>query len=121
MSEHNELGKLGEKLACEYLEKKGYRILEKNWTWQKAELDIITQKEPQTLVIVEVKTRANNFIGNPETFVGKSKIQNLVKAANQYVTDNNLNVEVRFDIIAVVHNAKYQNIEHIEDAFYFFQ
>lgn len=121
MSEHNELGKLGEKLACEFLEKKGYRILEKNWTWQKAEIDIVVQKEPDTLVIVEVKTRTNSFIGNPEEFVGKSKIRHLVNAAHQYVALHRLNTEVRFDIVAVVYNSKYQNIEHIENAFYFFQ
>ncbi len=120
MAEHNELGELGEKLAREYLEQKGYTILAKNWTYQKAEIDIIAQKDPEILVIVEVKTRNNTFIGNPEEFVSKKKIKLLVMAANEYVVSNRLNVEVRFDIIAVVHNSKYQKIEHIENAFYFF-
>lgn len=120
MSEHYDLGKLGEKLAAEFLEKKGYTIVEKNWIWQKAEIDIIAQKDPQTLVIVEVKTRNNSFIGNPEEFVSKKKIKLLVGAANEYVISRQIDAEVRFDIIAVIHNSKYQNIEHIENAFYFF-
>lgn len=120
MAEHNDLGILGEKLAAEYLEKQGYTILAKNWTYQKAEIDIIAQKDPKTLVIVEVKTRDNAYLGRPEEFVTKKKIKMLVFAANEYVVSNRLNVEVRFDIIAVIHNSKYQNLEHIENAFYYF-
>lgn len=121
MAEHNELGDLGEKLAQEYLQSKGYVILEKNWTFQKAEIDIIAQKESNTLVIVEVKTRTNTFIGNPEEFVNKKKIKMLVTAANEYIISHHLDVEARFDIMAVVVNQQYQHIEHIENAFYFFQ
>jgi putative endonuclease len=56
MAEHNELGKLGEELAAEYLQKNGYAILETNWVFQKAEIDILAQKE-NTLAVVEVKTQ----------------------------------------------------------------
>lgn len=120
MAEHNELGELGEQMAVDLLLKKGYKIIERNWRYLKAEIDIIAQKDPETLVIVEVKTRSNSFIGNPEEFVTQKKIKLLVKAANEYVVSRKLDVEVRFDIIAVVKNSKYQNIEHLEDAFYFF-
>lgn len=120
MAKHNELGILGEKLAIEYFERQGYTILAKNWTYQKAEIDIIAQKDTKTLVIVEVKTRDNAFIGRPEEFVSKKKMKMLVMAANEFVVSNQLNVEVRFDIIAIIHNSKYQNLEHIENAFYFF-
>ena len=121
MSDHNELGKIGEQMACDYLLDKGYTILERNWFFQKAEIDIIAQKDAGTLVIVEVKTRTNNFIGNPEEFVSKKKMRLLVSAANEYVISHKLNVEVRFDIMAIVKNAQYQHIEHLENAFYFFQ
>ena len=120
MAEHNELGELGEQLAVDLLVKKGYKIIERNWRYLKAEIDIIAQKEPETLVIVEVKTRSNSFIGNPEEFVTPKKIKLLVKAANEYVVSRKLDVEVRFDIIAVVKNSKYEKIEHLKDAFYFF-
>ena len=120
MATHNELGKKGEEIAVDLLLQKGYTIIERNWFFQKAEIDIIAQKDPDTLVIVEVKTRSNSFIGNPEEFVTEKKIKLLVKAANEYVISHELDVEIRFDIIAVVLNSKYQKVEHLEDAFYFF-
>lgn len=120
MADHNELGKEGEQIAVDLLLQKGYKIIDRNWHFQKAEIDIIAQKESDTLVIVEVKTRSNSFIGSPEEFVTPKKIKLLVKAANEFVISRNYDVEVRFDIIAIVKNAKYQKVEHLEDAFYFF-
>ena len=100
MAEHNELGKFGEELALEFLQKNSYDILETNWTFQKAEIDIIAQKE-NILVVVEVKTRSSIEFGLPQDFVKPKKIQLLVKAVNEYVIFNDLDVEVRFDIIAI--------------------
>ncbi len=119
MAEHNELGKLGEELAVEFLRKDGYEILETNWTFQKAEVDIIAQKE-NTLAIVEVKTRSSLEFGLPQDFVKPKKIQLLVKAVNEYVVSKNLDVEVRFDIIAIHKEGKSFVIEHLKDAFYHF-
>ena len=65
MAIHNELGKKGEQLAVDFLQKKGYTILDRNWRFKKAEVDIIAQKE-QILAIVEVKTRSSNYFGNPQ-------------------------------------------------------
>ncbi|MET0945038.1 MAG: YraN family protein, partial [Flavobacterium sp.] len=62
MAEHNELGKEGEKLAAKYLQENGYEILDRNWTFQKAEIDIIAQKD-NYLAIVEVKTRSSLDFG----------------------------------------------------------
>ena len=117
MSTHNDLGKLGEKMAQDLLVQKGYTLLETNWMFQKAEIDIIAQKDVGTLVIVEVKTRTGDFVGNPEEFVSKKKIKLLVMAAHQYIISCGLDVEVRFDIIAIVKNPRYQHIEHLENAF----
>lgn len=119
MAEHNELGKLGEELAVEFLQKNGYDILETNWLFQKAEIDIIAQKE-NILAIVEVKTRSTVYFGLPQDFVKPKKIQLLVKAVNEYVISNELDVEIRFDIIAIHKEGKNYKIEHIEDAFYHF-
>ena len=119
MAEHNELGKFGEELAVEFLQKKGYDILETNWTFQKAEIDIIAQKE-NILAVVEVKTRSSIEFGLPQDFVKPKKIQLLVKAVNEYVISNDLDVEVRFDIIAIFREDKDFKIEHIQDAFYHF-
>lgn len=119
MADHNDLGKLGEELAVEFLRKEGYEILETNWTFQKAEVDIIAQKE-NTLAIVEVKTRSSLDFGLPQDFVKPKKIQLLVKAVNEYVISNNLDIEVRFDIIAIHKEGKSFVIEHLKDAFYHF-
>jgi putative endonuclease len=119
MAEHNDLGKLGEELAIDFLEKAGYSILETNWVFQKAEIDIIAQKG-NVLAIVEVKTRSSVDFGLPQDFVKPKKIQLLVKAINEYILINDLDSEARFDIIAVIKNGKYYEIEHLEDAFYYF-
>ena len=119
MADHNDLGKLGEELAVDFLQQNGYEILETNWVFQKAEIDIIAQKE-NILAVVEVKTRSSIEFGLPQDFVKPKKIQLLVKAVNQYVIANDLDVEVRFDIIAIHKDAKDFSIEHIEEAFYYF-
>ena len=119
MADHNELGTLGEELAVEFLEKNDYKILETNWTFQKAEVDIIAQKDT-VLAVIEVKTRSSIEFGLPQDFVKPKKIQLLVKAINEYVISNDLDLEVRFDIIAIQKENKGFLIEHIEDAFYYF-
>ena len=96
-----------------------YVILERNWRFQKAEIDIIAKKEGQ-IIIVEVKTRNSNFFGDPQSFVSPEKIKLLVKAANQYLVSNNIPLEVRFDILAIIKNKSTQEITHFKDAFYYF-
>lgn len=119
MAEHNELGKLGEELAEGFLKQNGYTVLETNWTFQKAEIDIIASKG-NTLAIVEVKTRTSTDFGLPQDFVKPNKIKLLVKAVNEYVIANDLELDVRFDIIAIYREDKTYKIEHLEDAFYHF-
>ncbi|MBY0485589.1 MAG: YraN family protein, partial [Flavobacteriaceae bacterium] len=93
MADHNDLGKQGEELAVDFLQKNGYEILETNWIFQKAEIDIIAQKGT-ILAVVEVKTRSSIEFGLPQEFVKPKKIQLLVKAVNEYVISNELDVEV---------------------------
>ncbi|WP_243473230.1 YraN family protein [Winogradskyella sp. MH6] len=119
MAQHNELGKKGEQLAVEFLIENSYDIVERNYRFDKAEVDIIAQKG-DVLAIVEVKTRSSLDFGNPQDFVKPKQIKNLVKAVDEYVTENDLDVEVRFDIIAIVKENKTYNIEHLENAFYHF-
>ena len=129
MAKHNELGKLGEELAVAFLQDKGYEILEKNWIFQKAEIDIIAKIE-NILAVVEVKTRSSLDFGLPQDFVKPKKIQLLVKAVNEYVISKDLDVQVRFDIIAITasntnslqiqKDGKSFEIEHLVDAFYHF-
>ncbi len=119
MAYHNELGKKGEELAKQFLQKEGYKILESNFVFQKAEIDIIAQKE-DTLIVVEVKTRSSVDFGNPEDFVSPKKIKLLVKAIDEYVNLKNLDLSIRFDIISILHEKGDFMIEHLEDAFYHF-
>lgn len=72
MAAHNDLGKLGEELAVDFLQKAGYEILETNWTFQKAEIDIIAKKDT-VLAVVEVKTRSSLLFGLPQDFVNSKK------------------------------------------------
>ena len=119
MAKHNELGKTGEQLAVDFLLKNNYEIVERNYRFDKAEVDIIAKKD-SILAIVEVKTRSTADFGNPQDFVKPKQIQRLVKAVDEYVTVNDLDVEVRFDIIAIVKAGYGYNIEHLENAFYHF-
>jgi putative endonuclease len=119
MATHNELGIEGEKRAVIHLQKQGYTILETNYRFQKAEADIIAQKA-DTLAVVEVKSRTSADFGNPEEFVNKKKIKLLVKAVDQYINENDLDVEVRFDVIAILFQKNEVTLNHIEDAFYHF-
>jgi putative endonuclease len=119
MAQHNELGKKGEQLAVDYLVKNNYDIMERNYRFDKAEVDIIAKKN-QILAIIEVKTRSSSDFGNPQDFVKPKQIQRLVKAVDEYVTENDLDVEIRFDIIAIVKTGTSYDIEHLENAFYHF-
>lgn len=118
MAEHNELGKLGEKLAKDYLVAKGYQILEQNWVCSHKEIDIIAM-DGKELVIVEVRARRVQCLIDPEETVDKYKQRFLIWAAEAYIERNNLDVDVRFDIVAIVIDKNNEHrIEHIEDAFY---
>ena len=119
MAKHNALGKKGEEIALDFLSKKGYDILEKNYRYQKHEVDIIARKK-DILVVVEVKTRSTTEFGNPQDFVKPKQIQSLVTVINHYIEDHDLDVEVRFDIIAIIENNSGTSIEHLADAFYHF-
>ena len=120
MAQHNALGELGERLAVEHLLKKGYEILANNYVYNKAEIDILARKH-STLVVVEVKTRSTPDFGDPQSFVKPKQIRQLVKAADFFLNDNQLNLETRFDIIAIIKNKAGIQVEHLEDAFLHFE
>lgn len=119
MAQHNELGKEGEKLAVRFLRDKGYTILETNYRYLKAEIDIIARIE-NVICVVEVKTRSTSEFGNPQEFVKPKQIGLLVSAINNYIEDIEDDVEIRFDIVAIVKNKLGTTVEHLEDAFIHF-
>lgn len=117
MAAHNELGKKAEDIAVEFLVKNGYRILCRNFRFQKAEIDIIAEKD-QMIVIVEVKARSTDTFIMPHEAVTKTKIRSIVNAANHYLEEFKKNQEARFDIISVLPDEKgILSVEHMIDAF----
>jgi putative endonuclease len=118
MSRHLQLGKRGEDKAVEFLLQKGYEILSTNWRSGRAEVDIIA-KHKNCIVFVEVKTRTNYAFGYPEQSVSAQKQKLMAKAAGNYLYENNLENEIRYDIIAI-YNSKDGKwiIKHFEDAFF---
>jgi len=117
MAEHNDFGKKGEKLACEYLVQKGYKIMETNWQAGNYEIDIVAT-DKNIIVFAEVKTRHTNDFGEPEEFVTTQKQKFLIRAAGIYIERKQIIKEVRFDIISVLISGEQTKINHIEDAFY---
>lgn len=115
MIKSQELGIEGERKALEYLKSNAYQILETNWRFSHKEVDIIALKNG-FLCIVEVKTRSTNFQAAREAVTFK-KQKNLIEAANEYVMQKDLDLNVRFDIIEIYMSSKEIKLNHIEDAF----
>jgi putative endonuclease len=99
------------------LNEKGYKILHTNWRRGHFELDVVARTEDE-LVVIEVKTRSEGSLINPEDAVTDQKIRNIVSATDIYIKYFDIDLPVRFDIISMI--GKYPNfeIDHIEDAFY---
>ncbi|GAA4325245.1 YraN family protein [Mucilaginibacter gynuensis] len=118
MALHLDLGRRGEALAKAHLESLGYEILDENWCYGKAEVDIIAYKNG-TIIFAEVKARTGTGFGEPEDFVNERKQQLLATAADEYIYIMNHKGEVRFDIIAILFNKNTTyTLKHIEDAFW---
>ena len=118
MAVHNVLGRQGESIAKKFLEEMAYEILDENWCFGKAEVDIIAYRDKR-IVFVEVKARSSTGFGQPEDFVNESKQKLLQKAAEEYLYLMNFNGEIRFDIISILFekDGSYK-LNHIEDAFW---
>lgn len=118
MSLHNQLGRAGEDAAVNYLTEKGFIILERNWRYGRAELDIIAL-DNQTLVFVEVKTRSNDIFERPENAVNTRKRNQMIKAAIGYLHKSRHEHALRFDIVSVILRGGGMNqIDYFKDAFF---
>lgn len=113
-----EIGNEGEDLAAAYLESKGYTILERNYYFQRAEVDIVAY-DSNCIVFVEVKRRANRVYGSPEEYIDQAKINNIYKAADAWIHERKMRgAPVRFDVIAIVQKgSEAPDIRHYENAF----
>jgi putative endonuclease len=118
MATHNDLGRKGEAMAKAHLEATGYEIMDENWVFGKAEIDLIAYKD-RVIIFTEVKTRTGNWFGEPEDFVDARKQRLLVEAADEYIYLMNHQGEVRFDIISILFDRNSNHtLKHIEDAFW---
>lgn len=112
----HELGKEGEQLAVKYLEEQGYLILERNFRAGRHEIDIIAMKDDE-IVMVEVKSRTDDNVIEPEEAVNHKKRHSLILAADSYIRQRKRNEQVRFDIITVLKKDAESELKHIENAF----
>lgn len=112
-------GDIGENSACEFLKQKGYKILDRNYVWNKNEVDIIAEDEKERqIVFVEVKTRNTDYFIQPFEAVDFKKQKAIIKVANAYIRSRNIDLEARFDVVSIIitENGE-QTIEHITAAF----
>lgn len=112
-------GQEGEELAVQYLEKKGFQILERNFHSAQGEIDIVAMAK-DCLVFVEVKNYSFRSYGSPVGAVGFAKKKSVIHAANYYIEKNKIvDTYSRFDVVTIYtkHDGE-RIVEHYEDAFY---
>ena len=111
------IGKRGEQIAKEFLEKRGCKILAQNYRYGNSEIDLIALDNDE-LAFVEVKTRTSKKFGEPEFAVTRKKFNQMKTAAENFITENENSLEyssVRFDVIAISFEKGKPQIEHFEN------
>ena len=112
--DHRSKGIQGEEIVKLHYQKKGFEILESNYRYGRAEIDLIVLDREKRLVFVEVKMRNRRDYGEPETFVSDAQQQRIKEAAEEYIFGINWQKDIRFDIACVDTEGK---IELFQDAF----
>ncbi len=110
-------GIIGENEADVFLQSKGFKIIEKNWSMGKLEVDLIGTIG-KYIVFVEVKKRYSKAFREPWEAVNRKKQRNIILAANIYLKKSHSDLEPRFDIVSIVQDGQKIEIEHIEQAFW---
>ncbi len=109
-------GLKGEDLAADYLKKKGYKVLQRNYRTPLGEADIIAQ-DRDAVVFVEVKARSSDAYGQPFEAVNSRKQEKLRKVALYYLKQNKIEVQIRFDVVSILSRNGKDEINHIREAF----
>lgn len=117
MADHNELGKLGEQMVHDHLIELGHQVLAQNYAFDRAEVDIISEFKGK-LIVTEVKTRESDYLTDPDELIPPSKQRQIIKAADQYIKEHEIDLDCQFDVFIVILNSKQKELRHIEDAFY---
>ena len=112
------VGRLGEDIACDYLEGNGFWIMERNWRSRRGEIDIIARRGDLT-VFVEVKARRGNHFGEPEEAITPRKARNIRRAAAEYLSRRGPVGKLRFDVISIKLGRRdgLERLRHIQSAF----
>ena len=112
-------GRAGEDVSAAFLQKHGYKVIERNYRTSSGEIDIIAS-DAEYIVFAEVKTRAHNSISRPAQAVDRKKQKKLIRTAVLYLQENEFELTPRFDVIEVVCDDRtgiVVDINHIENAF----
>jgi putative endonuclease len=111
------LGRKGENLAASYLREQGWEILERNYRTKLGEIDLVC-RDRDSIVFVEVKTRASADFARPDESVTQRKQAKLRRLVEDYLVKHNLeSSEVRFDVLGVTLATRRPEFEHIVGAF----
>ena len=111
------IGNKGEQCAVRYLKRRGYKIVQTNYSCRFGEIDIIAENKDY-IVFVEVKARSRNSIASPREFVDENKQQRIIMTAQMYLSKNGMEKQPRFDVIEVRTDKIIKDkIDHIENAF----
>ena len=115
---HRKIGDEAEELACAYLESKGWTILDRNYFFQRSEVDIVAYDET-AIVFVEVKMRTSTLFGHPQEFVTEQKAGHVFKAAEAWIYERKMDGSpVRFDVVAILQErGKAPEFTHLQDAY----
>lgn len=114
--DNKKVGNAGEDLACRYLEKNGYKILERNKHYSRfCEIDIIAQYK-KTIVFVEVKTRKTSAFGTPAEAITKTKYEHIKQGVQHYLTGHKVK-DFRIDVIGITLKPE-MKIEHLKNVFW---
>lgn len=115
MSQHNEIGKIGEEIAKKFLEKQGYKIIEQNYKTKYAEIDLVA-KNKKCLIFIEVRTKKGENFGTPEETINKKKMRKLWGNAMAYAAIKKWSGSFRIDAVCVVLKPDYtvERLNHYE-------
>ena len=115
-----ELGTWGEDLAAQYLRRRGYRILERNYSCRFGEIDLIAAKGG-FVCFVEVKLRKNADFAEAREFVTYAKQRRILTSANLWLAAHEMELQPRFDVVEIYapegENTRRARIQHLENAF----
>lgn len=113
---NRQLGKYGEDKAVEYLQKKKYRIIQRNFRYARGEIDIIATYQ-QYIIFIEVKLRKNFKFGTPESSVDLRKQDKIKRTAEYFLLRYKDNKKIRFDVISIQIKNGRGKLKHFQNAF----